>query len=195
MCDLMKRCLLVGVCVILPLLIAGIGFTIHPALAQSATQLATPQSSQPASAGPTLECQGCHAPGKPLPYLAGAKFHANIHTAYDHGFHAQAIQNGSKAATCLNCHTRNGDLSTVLPASDTRSTINRSNIAETCGRCHGDKSIMQGSGISNRPFLLIEKVSMLRLWPREIAVPPCVRIVITVMTSCLPPIPNRRLQN
>jgi len=151
-CDLMKRCLLVGVCITLPLLIAGIGFTIHPASAQSAPQQATPTpSAQPVS--PTLECQGCHAPGKTLPYLAGAKFHANIHTAYDHGYHAQAIQNGSKAASCLNCHTRNGDLSTVLPASDPRSTINRSNIAETCGRCHGDKSIMQGSGISNRPFL------------------------------------------
>src|SRR4029450_12389422 len=116
-----------------------------------AQQEAPTQSAQPAS--PKLECQGCHAPGKTLPYLAGAKFHANIHTAYDHGFHAQAIQNGSKGATWVNCHTRNGDLSTVLPASDTRSTINRSNIAETCGRCHGDKSVMQGSGISNRPLL------------------------------------------
>jgi formate dehydrogenase gamma subunit len=150
----MKRCLLVGVYVSLLLLAAGIGFTQHPVSAQNArvTQLPapTPAAQTPS---PKLECQGCHAPGKTLPYLAGAKFHANIHTAYDRGFHAQGIQNGAKAATCLNCHTRNGDLSTVLPASDPRSTINRSNIAETCGRCHGDKSIMQGSGISNRPFL------------------------------------------
>src|SRR5678815_2168088 len=121
----MKRCLLVGICVTLPLLVAGIGFTIHPVSAQS-TEVAQPaaptQFAQ--SASPKLDCQGCHAPGKTLPYLAGAKFHANIHTEYDHGFHAQAIQNGSKAASCLNCHTRNGDLSTVLPASDPRSTIN-----------------------------------------------------------------------
>jgi formate dehydrogenase gamma subunit len=41
----------------------------------------------------------------------------------------------------------------MLPAADPASTINRRNIAETCGRCHGDKQVMQGSGISDRPFL------------------------------------------
>ena len=44
-------------------------------------------------------------------------------------------------------------MTTILPTSDPKSTINRANIAETCGRCHGDKLVMQGSGISNRPFL------------------------------------------
>jgi formate dehydrogenase gamma subunit len=101
----------------------------------------------------TLDCQGCHAPGKQPPYLAGSLFHARPHGDYDKGFHAQAVQTGSKAATCLDCHTRNRDLSTMLPASDPRSTINRANIAETCGRCHGDKTVMQGSGISDRPIL------------------------------------------
>lgn len=113
-------------------------------------------SASPTPAGtatPNLDCQGCHAPGKALPYLGGAKFHADVHTAYDRGFHAQAIQGGHKAATCLDCHTRNGDMTTILRASDPKSTVNRGNIAETCGRCHGDKSVMQGSGISERPFL------------------------------------------
>jgi formate dehydrogenase gamma subunit len=102
---------------------------------------------------PALQCQGCHASGKTLPYLAGSLFHTAPHAAYDHSFHAQAIHNGAKAATCLDCHTKNGDLTTILPASDPKSTINRSNIAETCGRCHGDKSVMLGSGISDRPLL------------------------------------------
>jgi len=111
-----------------------------------------PEANLPATP-PTLQCQGCHAPGKQLPYLAGSKFHTGPHTAYDSSFHAQAIQNGAKAATCLDCHARSNDSATLLPATDPKSTINRSNIAETCGRCHGDKSIMQGSGISNRPVL------------------------------------------
>src|SRR6476469_3654928 len=102
---------------------------------------------------PTLDCQGCHAPGKQPPYLAGSLFHSRPHADYDKGFHAQSLQAGSKAAACLDCHTRNRDLSTMLPASDPRSTINRANIAETCGRCHGDKTVMQGSGISDRPIL------------------------------------------
>jgi formate dehydrogenase gamma subunit len=111
-----------------------------------------PNANAPATP-PDLQCQGCHAPGKALPYLAGSLFHTAPHAAYDHSFHSQAIHNGTKAATCLDCHTRNGDLTTMLPASDPNSTINRANIAETCGKCHGDKSVMQGSGISDRPFL------------------------------------------
>jgi formate dehydrogenase gamma subunit len=111
-----------------------------------------PNASAPGTA-PTLDCQGCHAPGKTLPYLAGSRFHIAPHAGYERSFHAQAIQNGTKAAACRDCHTKNGDLSTILPASNPNSTINRANIAETCGRCHGDKSVMQGSGISNRPVL------------------------------------------
>ena len=111
-----------------------------------------PSANLPGTA-PELQCQGCHAPGKNLPYLAGSKFHTGPHADYDRSFHAQAVHNGTKAATCRDCHTKNGDLSTMLPASDPNSTINRATIAETCGRCHGDKSVMQGSGISNRPFL------------------------------------------
>jgi len=111
-----------------------------------------PNANVPATP-PTLQCQGCHGPGKTLPFLAGSLFHTAPHAGYDHSFHAQAIHNGTKAATCLDCHTKNGDMATILPASDQNSTIARANIAETCGRCHGDKSVMQGSGISDRPFL------------------------------------------
>ena len=100
-----------------------------------------------------LQCQNCHAAGKPLPYLGGAQFHTDEHAAYQVGFHAKAAQAGRKAATCLDCHTRGGDLTTMLPQSDPRSTINRSNLAETCGKCHGDPSVMNGTGISERPFI------------------------------------------
>ena len=111
-----------------------------------------PNANAPATS-PSLQCQGCHGSGKQLPYLAGSLFHSAPHAGYDHSFHAQAIRSGAKAATCLDCHTKNGDMTTILPASDPNSTINRTMIAETCGKCHGDKSAMQGSGISDRPFL------------------------------------------
>ena len=118
------------------------------------TKTADPKSATPAKiTPPNLQCQGCHGPGKTLPYLGGALFHTEPHAGYSRGFHAQAMQNNGKAATCLDCHTTNGDLSTMLAASDPKSTINRSNIAATCGRCHGNKNVMQGSGISNRLFL------------------------------------------
>ena len=102
---------------------------------------------------PSLTCEGCHGSGKTLPYLGGAQFHAGAHSDYDRGFHAESIRKGSKGASCLDCHTRNGDTTTILPANNPDSTINRAKIAETCGMCHGDKSVMQGTGISDRPFL------------------------------------------
>jgi formate dehydrogenase gamma subunit len=48
-------------------------------------------------------------------------------------------------------------MTTILPASDPKSTINRMNIARTCGSCHGDKSVMAKTGISNRPFLAYQE--------------------------------------
>jgi len=109
-------------------------------------QKATPKA-------PTLQCQACHGPGKNLPYLGGAQFHKQPHSDYEDGFHARMIQSSGRGATCLDCHTTNGDMTTMLPASDPKSTVSRTNIAATCGKCHGNKSVMQGSGISNRPFL------------------------------------------
>jgi cytochrome b subunit of formate dehydrogenase len=44
-------------------------------------------------------------------------------------------------------------MTTMLPPADPHSAVNRANIATTCGRCHSDPSVMQGSGISARPFL------------------------------------------
>jgi formate dehydrogenase gamma subunit len=130
-----------------------LGLAMDHAVAQQAETAPSPNPSPAGVASPILECQGCHAPGKSLPYLGGAKFHSDAHAAYDGGFHARGIQGGLKAATCIDCHARNGDMTTILQASHPNSTINRSNIAETCGRCHGDKSVMKGSGISDRPFL------------------------------------------
>src|SRR5215217_7144931 len=87
-----------------------------------------------------LQCQGCHGPGKTLPYLGGSLFHADEHRAYDAGFHAKAHQNGGgagkRAATCVDCHTRDGrgDMTTMLPKSDPLSPLARANLANTCGR-------------------------------------------------------------
>jgi formate dehydrogenase gamma subunit len=154
----MKRCVSIPVLVIALLMWLAIASTkTKTVVAQRADRAESPSpSASPATpnvTSPQLQCQGCHASGKTLPYLGGALFHTVPHTDYDHGFHAVAIRSRGKGATCLDCHTTNGDMSTILAASDSKSKINRANIAETCGRCHGDKSVMLGSGISDRPFL------------------------------------------
>ncbi len=53
--------------------------------------------------------------------------------SYEESYHGLAKQLGSdKAANCASCH----GVHNILPASDPKSTINKNNLAETCGRCH-----------------------------------------------------------
>jgi cytochrome b subunit of formate dehydrogenase len=80
-----------------------------------------------------LNCQGCHGPGKTLPNLGGEVFHKDAHAAFDASVHGRV-----GAASCKACHTVNGDMTTVLPAADPNSTVNRANMVQTCGRCHSD---------------------------------------------------------
>lgn len=129
----------------------------QPGIDSSASSLDTAPDATSAAkekaSGPGLDCSACHGAGKTLPYLGNALFHAGAYRAYDRGFHGHAIQNGKKAAGCLDCHSIGGDMKTILPPSDPRSTVNRANVAKTCGSCHGDRSAMTGTGISNRPFI------------------------------------------
>jgi formate dehydrogenase gamma subunit len=105
----------------------------------------------------SLECISCHSDIKAVPHEpAPAKVncsecHAGAYEAYTRGLHAKAIKNGNdKAATCLDCH---GNAHSILPSSDPASKVNHANIAQTCGRCHGETFVMESSGISARPFL------------------------------------------
>jgi cytochrome b subunit of formate dehydrogenase len=125
------------------------------AVAPNPSDSVAAQTGEKPAARRRLQCQGCHGPGKTLPYLGGSLFHTDEHAAYDAGFHAKAIQGGHRAATCLDCHTKDGrgDMTTMLPKGDPASPVNRANLANTCGRCHGDPRVMQGSGITDRPFL------------------------------------------
>ncbi len=77
-----------------------------------------------------LDCAGCHGAGKTLPAIGMEKFHKDAHGALDQSAHAKA------GVSCLACHAVKGDMTTVLPADDPKSTVNRTNIAQTCGTCH-----------------------------------------------------------
>ncbi len=117
----------------------------HPVGPNEGSIIGGPNASLPATPL-TLQCQGCHGPGKTLPYLAGALFHTDAHRANDQGFHGQAILNGKRGATCLDCHSVNGKMDTIFRKDDPRSTINRVNIARTCGKCHDQQAVsFQGS--------------------------------------------------
>jgi formate dehydrogenase gamma subunit len=104
-----------------------------------------------------MKCEACHGTGKSLPYLGGERFHKEAHHDFEKGFHAKAVNNGNKAASCLDCHAVGGDMSTILSADNPKSTIYRANIAQTCGKCHSNPSLMANGGITNRPFLAYQE--------------------------------------
>ncbi len=57
---------------------------------------------------------------------------------------------GKLAANCQDCH---GGAHEVLAGGAPNSPVNHANIPDTCGRCHGQKFLMESSGVSAQPFI------------------------------------------
>ncbi|MBS1795584.1 MAG: cytochrome b/b6 domain-containing protein [Acidobacteria bacterium] len=87
-----------------------------------------------------LDCASCHGPGKTLPQTGGEPFHRDAHRQHLASIHAKVQPDGKPAATCKDCHTLNGDMTTDLPADNPNSTVFSTNQEKTCGRCH-DKAL------------------------------------------------------
>ncbi|MBK8147126.1 MAG: cytochrome b/b6 domain-containing protein [Acidobacteria bacterium] len=145
--------------VLLFLLFFSASYFYRPTLIEAQAQSAVSNSNTADVKAPNdpklvMQCESCHGTGKTLPFLAGEKFHKEPHKEYDLGFHAKPANNGKKAASCVDCHTVNGDMSTIMSAANPKSTIFRANISQTCGRCHSDATVMaNGNGLSTRPAL------------------------------------------
>ena len=60
---------------------------------------------------------------------------AGFISAYEHSVHGSALQKGNgKVATCINCHSAHE----ILPGSNPKSTVYKTNVPNTCGQCHTD---------------------------------------------------------
>jgi cytochrome b subunit of formate dehydrogenase len=76
-------------------------------------------------------CGDCHKTHRPN---ANGMDSASWVNSYLDSAHAKAVTKAGLlwGATCADCHGAHG----VLPASDTRSSVNRARIPATCGQCH-----------------------------------------------------------
>ncbi|MFB3815441.1 MAG: cytochrome b/b6 domain-containing protein [Terriglobales bacterium] len=111
--------------------------------------------------GAMFQCTDCHKDVKAFPHeptparVNCASCHEDQQKRYELSFHAKAIKAGdSKAATCADCH---GSPHELLSAADTNSKVNRRNVATTCGSCHGQKFVVEGTGMSTQPFLAYQE--------------------------------------
>ncbi|MCX6134181.1 MAG: cytochrome c3 family protein [Ignavibacteriales bacterium] len=80
-----------------------------------------------------LLCARCHREGQ----KAAARYGGSQHEIIEHyteSIHGKGLMKSglTVTATCTNCHTPHS----VLPKSDTLSSVNPRNVPKTCGRCH-----------------------------------------------------------
>ncbi|MFH1177610.1 MAG: hypothetical protein V1750_09410 [Acidobacteriota bacterium] len=88
-------------------------------------------------------CGSCHSQASFM-----LRYAPNIPTdqlaQYQTSRHGQALAKGDeKVATCASCHGAHG----ILPPDDARSPTYPTRIVETCGKCHGNATLMAGYGI------------------------------------------------
>ncbi|MGA8572539.1 MAG: hypothetical protein ACLP7A_09695 [Desulfobaccales bacterium] len=100
-------------------------------------------------------CTSCHTDitevphpdgftAKPVACSACHRVETEIYLNSDHG---QAVAKGqSEAASCKDCHGQN--LHTLLNFLNPLSPVNRANIPQTCGRCHGNTAEMKKFNLS-----------------------------------------------
>ncbi len=107
--------------------------------------------------GSMFSCVDCHKDVRSLVHetppqkVTCAQCHADAQNAYSRSIHAKDGKPGqSAAASCEDCH---GDVHQIVTAGDPRSPVNHANIPATCGRCHGQKFLMESNGESAQPFI------------------------------------------
>lgn len=68
---------------------------------------------------------------------------------YQSSVHGKLLAKGdTKVAVCIDCH----GVHNLRPASDTRSTVHPTNVAQTCSRCHADAAYMKQYSIPTDQF-------------------------------------------
>jgi cytochrome b subunit of formate dehydrogenase/nitrate/TMAO reductase-like tetraheme cytochrome c subunit len=106
--------------------------------------------------GSMFTCVDCHKDVKSLTHettpqrVTCAQCHADAHEAYAHSTHAKMTSSGLPAAGCEDCH---GGVHEILSVDDPKSPVSHTNIPYTCGRCHGQKFLMESNGQSAQPYI------------------------------------------
>lgn len=97
---------------------------------------------------PTL-CASCHADEKKMrPY----NLPVDQYALYQMSGHGERLKKGdTQVAVCSDCHGAHD----ILAPTDPASRVFTSNIPRTCGRCHGDTTLVKARGIPNT-FALYE---------------------------------------
>jgi len=84
-------------------------------------------------------CSQCHASQR---IVTQYRLAPDVSATYAQSFHGLELKGGSaKAANCASCH----GVHDILPSSDVRSKIHKTNLPQTCGKCHPDIGVRMGA--------------------------------------------------
>jgi cytochrome b subunit of formate dehydrogenase/5-methylcytosine-specific restriction endonuclease McrA len=107
--------------------------------------------------GSMYTCVDCHSDVKATVHettpkkITCTQCHEDAEASYVRSVHVKASKAGrTPAAGCEDCH---GGMHEILAAQDPKSPVNHANIPTTCGRCHGQKFLMESNGVSAQPFV------------------------------------------
>jgi formate dehydrogenase gamma subunit len=104
------------------------------------------QSAHGRQGGPQLACQDCHGShaaqrAARLGTALCESCHQPVVAGYAQSVHGKAAAQGvTEAARCRDCHGTTHDL---LPRTDPAAPTSRAKMAETCGRCHADRALVE----------------------------------------------------
>ncbi|MEO8658415.1 MAG: cytochrome b/b6 domain-containing protein [Bryobacteraceae bacterium] len=101
------------------------------------------------------DCAMCHGAAHEVTRATTAAFkknvpdtcgmcHSEVAEQFKVSVHGKAVAQGnSEAPVCTDCHGEHN----ILRPKDLKSSVNASNIRETCGHCHGDVRLMRKFGL------------------------------------------------
>jgi hypothetical protein len=109
-----------------------------------------------------IDCTTCHTtePHKvatPLTKLSLAEKCGSCHQ-YQHKLHLESIhgqqlvQGNPDVATCVDCHSAEGNPHSVIRVLEYDAPAYKKNVAETCAKCHGDEELMESYGIVEKVY-------------------------------------------
>jgi hypothetical protein len=120
------------------------------------------QSSLAASAHRYIDCTKCHGEkphekGSPLTKASLAEkcgtCHEYQYRQHRESIHGQQLLAGNPdVATCVDCHSEDQTPHSVIRVLSYEAPAYRKNIAQTCGRCHGDEDLMARYGILEKIY-------------------------------------------
>ena len=109
-----------------------------------------------------IDCTTCHTtePHKvatPLTKLSLAEKCGSCHQ-YQHKLHLESIhgqqlvQGNPDVATCVDCHSPEGNPHSVIRVLEYNAPAYKKNISQTCAQCHGNEELMASYGIVEKVY-------------------------------------------